>query len=204
MIKAVIFDFDGTLCDTWDSNIRVCKKFNIDFSPADFRDCHNSNKLKNQMFNFAKQRVKDLFIAYKEEADSDKLFPLKNELEKLKKKYKLFIVSGNTELAINEYLKLGKWSCFFEKVVGVETCDSKPEIFKNLFYEFDLNPEECIFITDTLGDLIDSKEVGIKTIAVTWGYHKEKRLKKGNPTKIINNFNEIADTVDEFMDVKKV
>jgi len=39
--------------------------------------------------------------------------------------------------------------------------------------------------------------VGIKTIAVDFGYHEKERLQKGNPMKIISNFNELISVVEK-------
>lgn len=61
--------------------------------------------------------------------------------------------------------------------------------------DFDFKKDECIFITDTLGDILEANEVGIGTIAVDFGYHERKRLEKGNPLKIISKFEELIETV---------
>ena len=67
-----------------------------------------------------------------------------------------------------------------------------------LFDEYKLKPDECIFVTDTLGDLLEAKELNIGTIAVTWGYHEEERLKFGHPDIIINNFDELIPSIEKF------
>ena len=49
----------------------------------------------------------------------------------------------------------------------------------------------CFYIGDTLGDVMEGREAGVKTISVTWGWHDEDRLKKGKPDYIIRNPEEL-------------
>jgi phosphoglycolate phosphatase-like HAD superfamily hydrolase len=62
---------------------------------------------------------------------------------------------------------------------------------------FHLNNKEIIFITDTLGDIRAANKLGIKTIAVDFGYHERARLENGNPQKIISNFKDILPAVQD-------
>ncbi len=49
-------------------------------------------------------------------------------------------------------------------------------------------------ITDTLGDLKEANQTGIKTIAVTWGVHQREKLKAGSPTVIIEEPTDLVNT----------
>lgn len=65
-----------------------------------------------------------------------------------------------------------------------------------LFNKHDFNNEDCIFITDTLGDILEANKVGVKSIAVDFGFHERERLEKGNPFKIISNFKDIRKIIE--------
>ena len=67
--------------------------------------------------------------------------------------------------------------------------------FRKVLSDFGFKEKECIFVTDTLGDILEANEVEIPTIAVDFGYHERERLEKGKPTKIISNFEELLEIV---------
>ena len=100
-------------------------------------------------------------------------------------------------------MAIGSIKTFFSEVLGKETHKSKVEKFKMIFKEYGLKPEECIFVTDTLGDLREAKKVGVPTIAVTWGYHGKTRLKKGSPNLIIHDFEELTGAIEKLKGIKK-
>ena len=54
-------------------------------------------------------------------------------------------------------------------------------------------------ITDTLGDLREASAVDLKTIAVTWGYHDEETLRKGNPAALVDNPAELAPQIESIL-----
>lgn len=45
------------------------------------------------------------------------------------------------------------------------------------------------------GNIFEANKIGIKTIAVDFGVHEKERLKKGNPYKIVSNFDELFDEI---------
>ncbi len=66
-----------------------------------------------------------------------------------------------------------------------------------MFEKYNLNPQDCLFVTDTLGDLIEAKEVEVNSIGVLGGYHQRERLERGEPKKIIKSLDELISLVDK-------
>jgi phosphoglycolate phosphatase-like HAD superfamily hydrolase len=85
----------------------------------------------------------------------------------------------------------------FLGIYGFQTHKSKVEKFKLIFENFRLKKEECVFVTDTLGDIIEGNHVGIKTLAVDNGYHERERLEKGKPFMIVSSLDEIERILKE-------
>jgi HAD superfamily hydrolase (TIGR01509 family) len=114
-------------------------------------------------------------------------------LQKLKKKYLLFVNSSTAEEALNEYLEKYNLDGLFEEVLGYNFSKSKVKKFKHLFEKYDLKAEDCIFVTDTLGDIKEANEVGLKTIAVDFGFHDRAVLEEGRPLKIVSEFKNLLE-----------
>jgi phosphoglycolate phosphatase-like HAD superfamily hydrolase len=122
---------------------------------------------------------------------------IKQFLKELYDKYSLFIISSNQEKALNTYFQNNNFINIFKEVLGMETDRSKIEKFKTVLEKQKLKPDECIFVTDTLGDILEANKVGIKTIAVDFGFHCRERLEKGKPFKIISDFNEVEEILKD-------
>ena len=100
---------------------------------------------------------------------------------------------------INEYFENNGIIHIFDRVLGVETHKSKVEKFKILMIEHGVTDENAIFVTDTLGDIFEAKKVGIRTIAVDFGFHERERLEKGKPLKIISDFRHLLPELEQLM-----
>ena len=83
-------------------------------------------------------------------------------------------------------------SCFKE-VLWAEKHKKKTEKFKHILNDYNLKKEDCLFVTDTLWDILEANDIWIKTYAVDFGYHDRNTLKKWNPYKIISSFDELVE-----------
>jgi HAD superfamily hydrolase (TIGR01509 family) len=196
MIKAIIFDFDGVICNTqdllYDLHLKHLEEISLDKfkenvfngNPNDYFEKFNSK----QKENFSKNYIK-LNATLKLEENIRKI------LLELDKKYDLFIISNSWKKALDNFFENNNFTNIFKKIYSREYSKTKVERFYMLFEEFNLNKEEVIFVTDTLGDIIEANEVQVKTIAVDFGVHDRKTLEKGKPFKIVSKFEEIPEII---------
>jgi len=195
-MKAVIFDFDGVIHNTLNLAYGINKEmFGNNLSLEKYKDIFNGNIYKHEAIT--EEASNKFFELQKKEFDNLRIEEsIKKELLKLKDKYMLFIISSNEEDTLNIYLKNNNILNIFDRVLGVETHKSKIEKFKILFEEYNFDKGNCIFVTDTLGDILEANKLGVNTIAVDFGFHERSRLEKGFPKKIISNFDEIFSYVE--------
>jgi len=201
MIKAIVFDFDGVIHDTFNFHLNKLREFSgvTDYSPEELKKAHEGNFRTKSMtsrlagLNFINYRA---FICddFKKQILNEKI---KLELEKLAQKYQLFIITSGGETVIGGYLKENKINHLFKEVLGGETHKSKVVKFQRIFNKHNLTNNDFIFVTDTVGDILEAHNVDVNTIAVDFGFHERARLEKGKPMKIISNFNEILPLVRE-------
>ena len=109
----------------------------------------------------------------------------------------LFIISSSSQRNIKELLSHENLNKYFDEILGPRASTSKTEKIQMILDEHDLEPKQCVLITDTLGDLKEAEEANINKIGVTWGFHKESTLEEGDPDIIVQDLNHLSDVVEE-------
>ena len=198
--KAIIFDFDGVIHDTFDFHLEKIREFTgFNLTPQIYRDMHNGNFFRS----VPKELVDVNWEDYRDYVyDLQSSLIIKNEikyvLHKLGDEFSLFIVTSGGKKNIFDYLQNNGVVDKFTEVLGMEICNSKVRKFELIFEKYKFNSDECLFVTDTLGDIIEANKVGIKTIGVDFGFHDEKTLVKGEPELIISHFDELFNYLSRF------
>ena len=59
-------------------------------------------------------------------------------------------------------------------MLGAETAESKEVKFQILLDNYQLQKDEVIFITDTLGDILEANNAGIKSLGIDSGFHDQR------------------------------
>lgn len=196
MIKACIFDLDGTLADTLDSmayvtNI-IMEKFGLKTLPVDnFR--YYSGEGANMLIRRALKDAGDPELAhydegqklYREMFEADpmyKVVPYKGMQETLKKLkehgMKLAVCSNKPHpAAVKVIAQL--FDGEFDMVVGQsEAIRRKPAPDGPLMVaeKFGVKPEECMYVGDTSTDMKTGKAAGMYTVGALWGFRDRKEL----------------------------
>lgn len=188
--NVLIFDYDGVLIDSFDifmkNFIYACKKegfSNID-SEEDFLKIFDGNMYES-MFNMGMSKEQILRIVYYmrdqllEKQDKIDFFPdVKEMLEKLSKNFVLVIVTSNDTGVVERFLKSRNVFCFNE-IIGSDKEHSKIAKIKKVKEMF--NAKDFFYIGDTTGDIIEGRKAGVKTVAVSWGWHSKDKLKDVKP-----------------------
>jgi phosphoglycolate phosphatase len=193
LTKAIIFDFDGVIGDTFEFHYNKVNEFiGINLTKAAFRDIHDGNffaTLPDEIKTVNWEEYRDYI--YEEMVEIKMREEIKNLLLELNSNYQLFIVSSGGYRNIVDFFGNNNFHNNFKEILGQEFHRSKIEKFKYIFNKYYINSEECIFITDTVGDLIEAKKLDIETIGVTWGYHEKDRMLKYEFSSIVDNPYEI-------------
>lgn len=200
MIKMIIFDFDGVIEDNYEQHFELMKKRIVGITREEHRQIYEGN------FHVEIQKFKDRDTGYnlKEDfSDMKKYLVIRPEIEEtlvtLSQKYKLGFLTSAREKGTVEYLEANKITDLFAFVYGFETGILKSEKFLKIFKDFDVTKDECIFVTDTLGDIREANEVGVKTIALDCGYHERERLEKGKPMRIVSKFSDLVLSIEDIV-----
>jgi len=193
-MKAVIFDFDGVIHNTFENLYGIYSSINENSSREEYRRLFEGNVFDNLAESDEEnKRFKDgMNLLYPKLIIDENI---KNYLLNLKNNHRLFIISSCTEGNLHIYFRNNDLPDLFEDILAEETHKSKVEKFKILFERHNLVRDDCVFITDTLGDIREANKVGVKTIAVDFGFHSREKLLEGSPYKIISKFDEISEHI---------
>jgi phosphoglycolate phosphatase len=195
--KMIFFDFDGVIADSFSAAFLVSKMIHPFLQEKDYIRRFDGNINEVWDGDRAKKEYRadiDFVMEYTPLLLKSPLFQgVKELLETIQKNSPLIIVSSSTSDMIKEYLVLHEIDHYFLDIMGNDTHKSKIKKIEMALVKYSIVPEDCIFVTDTLGDIKEAHHVGIKTVAVTWGYQPKTILEQGNPFAIVNTMKELLE-----------
>lgn len=200
----IIFDFDGVLVDSFDTFylfVRdAMKHIGLSLTPDQYRDFFIGNvhqSIKNLINDENKYALAMEFRDsnydkyYNEKSHKVKLFPGAIKfLKEISKNYVLTIASSGRENNIKKLLEENGVKNLFSLILA-NSATSKEGMIREILDKFNKKAEVSVMITDTVGDIITAKRSGLKTIAVTWGFHSKEGLVAAKPDKIAENFKKL-------------
>ncbi len=202
--KCVFFDFDGVIADSFFAAFGTAQKVCKHETEERYREYFEGNihDAKLQLEGFEHDGcMHDLdwwptfFAAF---AKAHPFPGVIRAVQDIGEKYRMAIISSSISSPIMDFLKKYDASTYFEDVFGSDVHTSKVEKMNMLFARYELSPEHCVFVTDTLGDMREATQAGVGSIGVSWGFHEHERLQKGNPFRIVDHPHELPPAVDEY------
>lgn len=200
-VELLIFDFDGVIADSWHCYYPMIKEsmasVGISISEKEYRNLFlgNVHQSFKRFINDDKKYKK--FSDYRSAHYSDYYKPLVfpgavNFLKKIKAdNCKMAICSSGKRETVLKTLNINKIQNFFDVVLATDEY-TKENMIKEIMDKLESGPKETAMITDTVGDIKIAKEIELKTVAVTWGFHSKKMLKSAKPDFIADSFEELT------------
>ena len=186
----IIWDFDGPIIDSRKIALELVQRHFHDVT----EDSHRNMFSKNIFEELAKLRKKDVSQESHDHFLATSYWPRKMELSpvpgiaevilSLSKSFDMVVNSSSEHAQISNYLQKNNLIKFFQKIYGNEV-KSKEEKFKMILQDFKVSPQNCILITDTLGDVLEAENLNIPSIVVLWGYQFKNHFDSVSNTVII-------------------
>lgn len=193
--KLFLFDFDGVVVDSlevYERRVKLCLEIigsPIVQSREDFLALFEDNfyeGIVKKGIDLAAFMNASRSIPTKDDYDKMAPFtPIFSILQELKKNNILTVISSNISKVIHAiFTRYGFNGCFRE-VLGADYGYSKAEKILHAMNSFQMEKERTYYVGDTVGDIKEARVAGVKTVAVTWGWHKKERLVTVSPDYII-------------------
>lgn len=184
----IIFDFDGTLCNTGEGIIKSVK---YALEAYGYNLPENDDELSTfigppLVFSFEKycncdeKTAQELVVKYRERYTptgvyESELYPEIEELLKLLKSdgAKIAVASSKPKKFIDILLEKFGIRQYFDAVCGVEfnsDCETKASIIGRAVNDLDADKADVLMIGDTKFDIEGAKENSITAVGVMWGF----------------------------------
>jgi phosphoglycolate phosphatase len=199
MKKLILYDFDGVIVDSFPISFGILREKNPNITEQDYRDCFLGNFYEEEMRgrpDIVWGAPEEFFSKYADKLMSMPPVPgMVPVIQELAKEFTQVIVTSTINSPVQEYLKTYKLDQYFEAVLGKEDGHSKTEKIQTAVARFEGDVKNALFITDTLGDLKEANRAGVRSIAVTWGFHDRETLEKGSPFAVVVEPQELISAV---------
>jgi phosphoglycolate phosphatase len=201
--KLVIFDFDGTIADTFDAGVMILNKLagEFGFRPLHPKDLEKARDMRtHQLVRFLgvpARKMSRIARRGSEELHSciQSIQPLRGMAEALHELrrlgYSLGIITSNTELNVNIFLRNHGLELFdfircSSKLLG------KARMIRSVIRKQHVHAVDILFVGDETRDIEACQRVGIRIAAVTWGYNSRRSLVAMKPDFVFDDPRELV------------
>lgn len=213
MIKACIFDLDGTIANTLESiagfsneALKKCGYKTIELEKykkivGNGADTQMRRMLKNVKGDFTEDELKKLRAEYDSLYEAEPMKGVKEYdgvkemLGKLKKQgIQLAVLSNKPNNVAQMVVEKLFSSTLFDVVAGQKDgipTKPDPKGAEIILKELGRKPCECLYVGDTWVDMQTGHNAGMKTVGVLWGFRDRQELEENEADFIISSANEL-------------
>ena len=204
----MVLDYDGVIVDSIDTNLWIaaaaCRNIGHACNPC--RD--DLHALENIAFEdlgrqlgVPEARLPDfgrhVFELIKKNDTPPELFAgMDRVIRALAETHYLAIVTTNIRPAVIKVLEPHGLAERIDLVLGVELPGSKSDKILTATRTFGVDPHTTHMVGDAVSDIRQSRKAGVKSIAVTWGYHRREKLELEKPDFLVETPADILTVVN--------
>ncbi|MEK7059494.1 MAG: HAD-IA family hydrolase [Patescibacteria group bacterium] len=111
--------------------------------------------------------------------------------------HELFVLSTNSSRNIQQFLHDQKINKYFLEIYGGVGIFGKASALKQLLKKQNLAVKQAVYVGDELRDIQAAQSIGMKAVAVSWGFAHRSGLLALRPTAIVDTPDELMRTLEE-------
>jgi phosphoglycolate phosphatase len=206
-MATIIFDFDGTIADSFDVIVGIFERITkrneklTDEAIDELRGYpleQVATKLAIPMWKlpFLLFRGRRMMSRHMHEIPVFAGMP--KVIEELHAQgHELFLVSSNSHRNVKKFLKAHHMYKYFVEIKGNAGLIGKARILKRLMKANSLDIKDAIYIGDETRDIVATRLIGMRIIAVTWGFANSGFLESMKPTAMAHKPQDIIQILEE-------
>lgn len=190
----LLFDFDGTLVDSFDCVVEKAMQLADEFSlrrleSHEIEDLrHLSSKEVIKFLEVPFYKIPKLLYKMRQHLHDEikNLSPFPDIYQVVEQLYhaesNLGILTSNSVENVTLWLELHQMRQFFKFIHTEPKYFTKKYLLKKTIQSYKINQSEAYYIGDETRDIDAAKKNNIHSVAVTWGYNSERALQKYAPS----------------------
>ena len=205
--KVVLFDFDGTIADTYQAIADITNQLSSEFGYKPI----NSEELLLLKNLSSREIVKQTEISIfkipflvkrvrselgKEIANLKPIKGIEKVLFELKQQgYTLGIVTSNIKDNVDVFLANNELTSVFDYIYSSTSIFGKHRIIDRVIKQHRLRRNDIIYVGDETRDIRSARKSQIGVIAVTWGFNSAEILAEYKPDLLVTNPQELSQSI---------
>ncbi|MGI6033579.1 MAG: HAD family hydrolase [Coriobacteriales bacterium] len=208
-LKAVLFDNDGTLVDTYDlllASFRYATREVLGHElPEEVLMAKVGTPLADQMKDFTddpvlQKQLLDTYRSYNHRVHDERVSVFSGELNALDRLqdagFAMGVVTSKMHRLTQHGLDVLGLDRYFTVLMGADDSEKHkpdPEPVVLGCERLGVAPEDCAYVGDSPFDMAAGKAAGCFTVGVTWGMFPRARLEEQGADAIVESYGELAD-----------
>lgn len=196
--KTIIFDFDGTIANSLEGFIEIYNQLAMQYNcrPVNSTDVPRLRQLG------PKAVVKELKIPFwklpliikkvlsqfnKNISQIEPQHMICDVIRQLHDQgYLIGIMTSNKTASVQSFLDNNGLDSIVSFVYSEKNVNGKDKALRYILHDKQINAHDSVYIGDEVRDMIAAKKVGMKTIAVSWGFNTKEALQAEQPDFIVD------------------
>jgi len=207
MTKTIIFDFDGTLADTFETIVSITNSLAVEFGhqPVGEEDIPKLQNLSSQKIvrqsGISVFKIPFLIRRLRRELENRitevSLFPgIKELILDLKAEgYVLGIITSNSRENVIALMAINDLENSFDFICSSSRLFGKHKAIAKLLKREKLEREKAFYVGDETRDIDAAKKAKIRAIAVSWGFNSTEALARSNPDFLASHPQELREFI---------